>query len=76
MKSAVGAAFAKFKETGKPPAPAKAEAAPPPIAQGGTKWVCTVCGYIYEDAVPFEELGADWVCPTCGVGKDKFEKTS
>ncbi|NLM72601.1 MAG: rubredoxin [Clostridiaceae bacterium] len=49
------------------------------------KWVCTVCGYIYDPAVgdpdagiepgtPFEDLPEDWVCPDCGVGKDMFEK--
>ena len=32
------------------------------------KWVCTVCGYIYEgDAPPTK-------CPVCGVGPDKFEE--
>lgn len=40
------------------------------------KYVCTVCGYVYDDAVedvPFEELPEDWVCPLCGVGKEDFE---
>ena len=33
-----------------------------------TKWVCTVCGYIYEgEAAPAE-------CPVCHVGADKFKK--
>ena len=33
-----------------------------------TKWVCTVCGYVYEgDAAPAE-------CPVCHVGADKFKK--
>lgn len=36
------------------------------------KWVCTVCGYVYDGEIPFEQLPADWVCPLCGVGKDKF----
>jgi len=51
------------------------------------KYVCTVCGYIYDpeagDAdsgikpgTPFEELPDDWVCPICGAGKDDFEKES
>ena len=32
------------------------------------KWVCTVCGYVYEgDAAPAE-------CPVCHVGADKFKK--
>ena len=35
-----------------------------------TKWVCKVCGYIYEG----EELPADFKCPTCGAGAEMFEK--
>ena len=32
------------------------------------KFVCTVCGYVYEgDAAPEK-------CPQCGVGADKFKK--
>ena len=32
-----------------------------------TKWVCTVCGYVYEgDAAPAE-------CPVCHAPADKFE---
>jgi len=49
------------------------------------KWVCTVCGYVYdpeigdpdngvEPGTAFEEIGDDWVCPDCGVGKEMFEK--
>lgn len=49
------------------------------------KWVCTVCGYVYdpelgdpdngvEPGTPFENIGDEWVCPDCGVGKDLFEK--
>ena len=48
------------------------------------KYVCTVCGYVYDPAVgdpdsgiepgtAFEDIPADWVCPLCGVGKDDFE---
>jgi rubredoxin len=47
------------------------------------KYVCDVCGYIYDPAegdsdakIPagtsFEALPADWVCPMCGAGKDSF----
>ena len=39
----------------------------------GKKWVCTVCGYVYDGEVPFEDLPEDWVCPLCGVGKELFE---
>jgi len=49
------------------------------------KYVCTVCGYVYdpesgdaESNIPpgtsFEDLPNDWVCPLCGVEKDLFEK--
>ncbi|MGQ9531394.1 MAG: rubredoxin [Desulfotomaculales bacterium] len=46
------------------------------------KWVCTICGYVYDPAVgegdippgtPFEELPDDWVCPLCGADKGSFE---
>lgn len=38
------------------------------------KWVCTVCGYVYDGEIPFEELPDDYVCPLCGVGKEFFEQ--
>lgn len=49
------------------------------------KYVCTVCGYVYdpqegdpdsgiEAGTAFEDIPEDWVCPLCGVGKDQFEK--
>ena len=33
------------------------------------KWVCEVCGYVYEGALP-----EDYVCPVCGVGADQFRR--
>ncbi len=50
-----------------------------------TKYVCTVCGYVYDPAVgdvdngiaagtSFADLPEDWVCPLCGVAKDMFEE--
>ncbi len=47
------------------------------------KYVCNVCGYIYDPAegdpdggvkvgTLWEKLPADWVCPVCGAGKDDF----
>lgn len=49
------------------------------------KYVCDVCGYIYDPSVgdpdngiepgtAFEDLPEDWLCPLCGVGKDEFSK--
>ena len=48
------------------------------------KYVCMVCGYIYDPALgdpengvaagtAFNDLPDDWVCPVCGAGKDQFE---
>ncbi len=40
------------------------------------KYVCNVCGYIYDPAdngdVAFEDLADGWVCPECGVDKSEF----
>ena len=47
------------------------------------KYVCDVCGYIYDPAegdpdnggaagTAFEDIPESWVCPLCGVGKDQF----
>lgn len=38
------------------------------------KWVCSVCGYIYDGETPFESLPATYACPICKQGKDKFKK--
>lgn len=48
------------------------------------KYVCTVCGYIYDPEIgdenagigpgtAFEDLPDTWVCPLCGAGKGAFE---
>lgn len=39
------------------------------------KYICTICGYIYDDSqeeVPFLELPEDWTCPLCGASKELF----
>lgn len=38
------------------------------------KWVCTLCGHIYEGDIPFEQLPEDWTCPICMQPKNVFEK--
>lgn len=51
------------------------------------KYVCDVCGYVYDPAqgdpdsgiapgTPFESIPADWTCPICGVTKDEFSPMS
>ncbi|MBO1223096.1 MAG: rubredoxin [Candidatus Scalindua sediminis] len=48
------------------------------------KWLCNVCGYIYDPQkgdvmggippdTPFEDLPDEWVCPSCGANKETFE---
>ena len=39
-----------------------------------TIWVCSVCGYVYDGDVPFEELPEDYVCPVCLEPKSAFEQ--
>jgi rubredoxin len=49
------------------------------------KYVCTICGWIYDPAqgdpengiapgIRFEDLPDEWVCPPCGAPKSEFEK--
>ena len=41
------------------------------------KYICKICGYIYDDekqGVAFESLPDDWKCPLCGASKDMFKK--
>lgn len=35
-------------------------------------WRCTVCGYVYQGDIPFEELPEDWLCPLCAQPKSVF----
>lgn len=48
------------------------------------KYVCTVCGYVYDPeegdpgngvaaGTPFEEIPDEWTCPLCGAPKSDFE---
>jgi len=51
------------------------------------KYVCDVCGYVYDPAkgdpiggiakgVSFEDLPDDWVCPICGSGKTRSHRNN
>lgn len=39
----------------------------------GEKWVCSICGYVYDGDAPFAELPDSYICPICKQGKDKFK---
>lgn len=47
------------------------------------KFVCKVCGYVYDSktgdpdngvapGTQWVDVPADWVCPVCGAGKEDF----
>ena len=49
------------------------------------KYVCTVCGWVYDEAegypeggisagTAWSEVSEDFECPLCSVGKDLFEE--
>jgi rubredoxin len=49
------------------------------------RYVCTICGYVYDPAqgdpdngvkpgTSFADLPDDWECPVCGAAKSDFEK--
>ncbi|MDD4510319.1 MAG: rubredoxin [Oscillospiraceae bacterium] len=49
------------------------------------KYVCSVCGYLYDEAKGIPEVGIapgtawvdlpeDWICPLCGAAKSEFHK--
>jgi flavin reductase (DIM6/NTAB) family NADH-FMN oxidoreductase RutF/rubredoxin len=51
------------------------------------KYVCKVCGYVYDPekgdpdggvapGTAFDKIPDDWVCPVCGAAKSEFEKTA
>ncbi len=44
------------------------------------KWICTACGYVYDEetgdeahgitpGTKFEDIPDDWQCPDCGIKK-------
>ena len=48
-----------------------------------SKYVCDVCGWVYDPAMgdpdngvvpgtPFEQVPDEWVCPECGADKSQF----
>jgi rubredoxin len=48
------------------------------------RYVCTICGYVYDPAqgdpdngvaagTAWADVPEDWECPICGASKDDFE---
>ena len=40
------------------------------VAEG--KWVCGICGYVYDGEFPFEKLSDAFQCPICKQSKEVF----
>jgi rubredoxin len=49
------------------------------------KYVCDICGYIYDPAdgdpdngvasgTAWGDVPSEWVCPLCGASRDQFSK--
>lgn len=49
------------------------------------KFVCVVCGYVYDPEIgcpeqdvnagtAWEDVSESFICPLCAVGKDQFEQ--
>ena len=65
LSDAPSATYAYYQANIKP----KPAAAPAPSG-GKSRWVCRICGYIYEG----EQLPADFICPLCKHPASDFEK--
>lgn len=48
------------------------------------KWLCNICGLVYDEAegmpehgiapgTRFEDIPEDWLCPECGTSKMYFD---
>jgi flavin reductase (DIM6/NTAB) family NADH-FMN oxidoreductase RutF/rubredoxin len=87
--------YACYHETKKGKAPktaptyrgADAQAPEKRSESGMQKYVCQVCGYVYDPAAgdpdngvapgtAWEDVPDDWVCPVCGASKDQFDPES
>ncbi|MCL6611344.1 MAG: flavin reductase [Peptococcaceae bacterium] len=88
LKEGTPMTYAYYQQIKRGSVPKTAPAFTPKTGERGLqmdKYVCNVCGYVYDPAAgdpeggvppgtPFEKLADEWVCPVCGVGKDEFTK--
>ena len=65
--------------------PPEAKAQPGKDLNDMSKYICEICGYIYDPekgdpsqgvpaGIPFKKLSDTWRCPFCGVDKTMFKK--
>lgn len=54
------------------------------MSKNTRRWMCLVCGYIYDEAqgwpedgilpgTAWEDVPEDWTCPECGASKIDFQ---
>jgi flavin reductase (DIM6/NTAB) family NADH-FMN oxidoreductase RutF/rubredoxin len=66
-------------------APTYVQDEPAATPQAAARYVCSVCGYVYDPVkgdpdngiapgTKFEDIPDSWICPICGADKSKFEK--
>ena len=66
-------------------APTYVKDEPVAISQASARYICSVCGYVYDPVkgdpdsgiapgTRFEDIPDSWTCPVCGADKSKFEK--
>ncbi len=64
-----------YHETRKGSAPKNAPTyIPEKNEEDNAMWKCSICGHIYNDKLPFEQLADDWKCPICGQNKSVFKQ--
>lgn len=55
-----------------------------PGRPGERRWICRICGFIYDETVGdlahgfapgtlWDDVPSDWVCPVCRVTKSDFD---
>jgi rubredoxin len=81
------AAQARLRFAAEPALRAKRRRETSATSSGGfmDKYVCNVCGYVYDPAegdpengvspgTSFDDVPDDWLCPVCGAPKSEFTK--
>lgn len=72
LEAAPAMTYAYYHNVVKGKSPKNAPTYLPDEENSSAKWTCSICGYIYDGEIPFEELPADYICPVCRQPKDKF----
>lgn len=64
--------YAYYHKTVKGKSPKNAPAYLPEADAEGAKWICSICGYVYDEEIPLHEQPEDYRCPICRQPKSAF----